>query len=85
MNDTSTLYKKLKAGEFAITAELSPPKVPDLKAAIRRARIEEAERSAVASDMRAAELARLEMLRDALVPVYAQLPTGLDVFDLKVR
>jgi methylenetetrahydrofolate reductase (NADPH) len=30
MNDTSTLSKKLKAGEFVITAELSPPKVPDL-------------------------------------------------------
>jgi hypothetical protein len=58
------------------------PKVPDLKAAIRRARIEEAERSAVASDMRAAELARLEMLRDSLEPVYGQLPPGVDVFDL---
>jgi hypothetical protein len=58
------------------------PKVPDLKAAIRRARIEEAERSAVASDLRGAELARLEMLRDALEPVYAQLPPGADVFDL---
>jgi 5,10-methylenetetrahydrofolate reductase len=30
LNDTSTLYKKLKAGEFVVTAELSPPKVPDL-------------------------------------------------------
>jgi methylenetetrahydrofolate reductase (NADPH) len=30
MKDTSTLQKKLEAGEFAITAELSPPKVPDL-------------------------------------------------------
>jgi len=30
MSDTSTLYKKLQAGEFVITAELSPPKVPDL-------------------------------------------------------
>lgn len=30
MNYTSVLYKKLKAGEFVITAELSPPKVPDL-------------------------------------------------------
>lgn len=30
MNNTSTLYKKLKAGEFVITAEMSPPKVPDL-------------------------------------------------------
>lgn len=27
---TSTLYKKIKNGEFVITAELSPPKVPDL-------------------------------------------------------
>lgn len=30
MNDSSTLYKKLKAGDFVITAEMSPPKVPDL-------------------------------------------------------
>ena len=30
MNNTSTLYKKLKAGDFVITAEMSPPKVPDL-------------------------------------------------------
>lgn len=30
LNDTSNLYKKLKNGEFVITAELSPPKVPDL-------------------------------------------------------
>lgn len=30
MNNTSTLYKKLHAGEFVITAEMSPPKVPDL-------------------------------------------------------
>lgn len=31
MDDTSTLYKKIKAGEFVITAELAPPKVPDLE------------------------------------------------------
>lgn len=30
LHDTSNLYKKLQAGEFVITAELSPPKVPDL-------------------------------------------------------
>jgi len=30
MDNTSTLHKKLKNGDFAITAELSPPKVPDL-------------------------------------------------------
>lgn len=58
------------------------PKVPDLKAAIRRARIEEAERSSVAADLRAGELARLEILRDALEPLYQQLPPGIDLFDL---
>jgi hypothetical protein len=58
------------------------PKVPDLKAAIRRARIEEAERSSVAADMRAGELARLEILRDALEPLYLQLPPAIDLFDL---
>jgi len=30
LNETSNLYQKLKNGEFVITAELSPPKVPDL-------------------------------------------------------
>jgi hypothetical protein len=58
------------------------PRVPDLKAAIRRARIEEAERSSVAADLRAGELARLEILKDALDPLYAQLPSGADIFDL---
>ncbi|MFO1147256.1 MAG: hypothetical protein U1E62_02685 [Alsobacter sp.] len=58
------------------------PKVPDLKAAIRRARIEEAERSAASADLRAGELARLDLLREALVPLYEQLPPGADMFDL---
>lgn len=58
------------------------PKVPDLKAAIRRARIEEAERSSVAADLRAGELARLEILKDALEPLYQQLPADTDLFDL---
>lgn len=58
------------------------PKVPDLKAAIRRARIEEAERSSVAADLRAGELARLEILKEALEPLYGQLPPGSDLFDL---
>jgi hypothetical protein len=58
------------------------PKVPDLKAAIRRARIEEAERSAASADLRAGELARLDLLREALVPLYDQLPPGADMFDL---
>jgi hypothetical protein len=56
----------------------------DLQAAMRRARIEEAERSSVAAELRGAELARLEMLKEALAPVLAQVPEGVDLFDVGI-
>jgi len=55
--------------------------VPLLKAAIRRARVEEAERSDVLSELRGAEIARLEMLQDAIEPVLAEIPPDADMFD----
>jgi hypothetical protein len=58
----------------------SKPAQP-LKDAIRDARIEAAERSAVVVDMRDADLARLEILNDALDPVFAEVPAGVDIFD----
>jgi hypothetical protein len=54
---------------------------PDLKAALRVARIEDAERSSVAADLRGAELSRLEMLNEFLTPVFAQLPREAELFD----
>ncbi|OJY03179.1 MAG: hypothetical protein BGP04_15515 [Rhizobiales bacterium 62-17] len=54
---------------------------PSLKAAVRRARVEQAEQSSVVAELRGAELARLEMLRDALEPVLAQVPGDVDLFD----
>lgn len=54
---------------------------PDLKAAVRRARMEDAERSSMAADLRQAEIARLEILLDALLPVFAQLPQDATMFD----
>lgn len=54
---------------------------PSLKAAVRRARVEQAEQSSVVAELRGAELARLEMLRDALEPVLAQVPDDVDLFD----
>lgn len=54
---------------------------PDLKAAVRRARMEDAERSSMASELRQAETARLESLNDALAPVFAQLPREAEMFD----
>ena len=54
---------------------------PSLTAALRRARVEEAERSDVIDDLRGAELARLEALQEALAPVLAQVPDDVDLFD----
>lgn len=54
---------------------------PSLTAAIRRARVEEAERTDVVDDLRCAEAARLEALFEALQPVLAQLPEDVDLFD----
>lgn len=54
---------------------------PSLTAAVRRARVEQAEQSSVVAELRGAELARLEMLRDALEPVLAQVPQDVDLFD----
>jgi hypothetical protein len=57
------------------------PKKP-LREALRSARIEAAERSAVVVELRDAEAARLEMLNDTLEPVFAEIPPEhLEVFD----
>jgi hypothetical protein len=59
-------------------------RMASLAGALRRARLENAERSAAISDLRAAEIARLEMLGEALAPVLAQLPDDCDIFDVGV-
>jgi hypothetical protein len=55
--------------------------VSPLKEALRQVRIETAERSGVVLEMRDAEAARLEMLNDALDPVFAEIPANVDIFD----
>ncbi len=52
-----------------------------LKAAVREARIEAAERSAVVVDLRDAEVARLALLEEALAPVFRDVPGTVDLFD----
>jgi hypothetical protein len=53
-----------------------------LKEAMRAARIEAAERSAVVVELRDAEAARLEILNEALDPVFADIPAEhADLFD----
>ncbi|MBX9760010.1 MAG: hypothetical protein K2Y29_14630 [Beijerinckiaceae bacterium] len=55
-----------------------------LKTAVRKARVEQAERSDVVNELRRAELARLEMLYDAFKPILAQVPANVDLFDAGV-
>ena len=52
-----------------------------LKAAVRQARIETAERSNVVVDLRDAELARLELLNEALDPLFDEIPAEIELFD----
>jgi len=59
-------------------------RMASLAAALRRARVENAEHSAALADLRAAEIARLEILADALAPVLAQVPVDCDIFDVAV-
>jgi hypothetical protein len=59
----------------------SPAPANDLTAAVRDARIEAAERSGVVVDLRDAELARLELLNEALDPLFKDIPAGVDLFD----
>ncbi len=53
-----------------------------LRAALRRARLENAERGDALDELRGAEVARLDLLREQLEPVFAQLPEDCDLFDL---
>ena len=63
----------------------SGPTVPDgvrpLRAAIRNARIQAAERTGVVVDLRDAEVARLELVNEELDPVFAEIPDSIDLFD----
>ena len=52
-----------------------------LKEAVRKARIEIAERSGVVVDLRDAELARLELLNEALDPLFDEIPPEIELFD----
>ena len=52
-----------------------------LRDALRRARIEAADRTGVVVELRDAELARLEILNEALDPLFAEVPAQIDLFD----
>ena len=59
-------------------AETRPIRLRD---ALRQARIDAADRTGVVVDLRDAEVARLEILNEALDPLFAQIPDSVDLFD----
>ena len=66
-------------GKKAETEQTEAPNA--LKDAVREARIEAAERSGVVVDLRDAELARLELLNEALDPLFKDIPDDVELFD----
>lgn len=61
-----------------------PPAPPSLRDALRRARAESAEKSGVLVELRTAEMARLDLLKEALEPVVAQVPEDIDLFETAI-
>ena len=59
----------------------SDPRPTRLRDALRQARIEAADRTGVVVDLRDAEVARLEILNEALDPLFGQIPEKVDLFD----
>jgi hypothetical protein len=52
-----------------------------LKEALRKARIDQADRTGIVVDLQDAELARLELLKEALDPLFEEIPAEVDLFD----
>ena len=69
--------RKRRSAEAAGASE--PPS--RLRDALRKARVDHAERTAVVVDLHDAEVARLELLSEALDPVFDEVPSGVDLFD----
>jgi hypothetical protein len=64
-----------------IGAEADEARPTRLRDALRKARIEAADRTGVVVDLRDAEVARLEILNEALDPLFGQIPDSVDLFD----
>ena len=68
-------------GRRSQAAEARAEEPQRLKDALRRARIDTAERTGVVVDLHDAEVARLELLNEALDPLFSEIPNEVDLFD----
>ncbi len=68
-------------GRKSKTEAVAKAEVTPLQDAIHQARVEAAERTSVVVDLRDAEVARLELLNEALDPLFAEIPREVELFD----
>jgi hypothetical protein len=73
---TQEMWGRKAKTDAAAKAEPTP-----LQDAIHQARVEAAERTSVVVDLRDAEVARLELLNEALDPLFAEIPREVELFD----
>ena len=66
--------------EKSAATAAAEPRTP-LREAMHQARVEAAERTSVVVDLRDAEVARLELLSEALDPLFAEIPSEAELFD----
>jgi hypothetical protein len=72
------MWGRKRKSEAPVSAA-EPPS--PLTQAVHEARVEAAERTSVVVDLRDAELARLELLNEALDPLFAEIPPEVELFD----
>jgi hypothetical protein len=73
--------RKRQAAEEAKPEESRPQRLKD---ALRKVRVESAERSGIVVDLHDAEVARLELLIEAVEPLFREIPPDVDLFDLGI-
>src|ERR1700749_3013661 len=73
------MWRRTRESAGAAVPEAVEPE--PLKAAVRQTRIALAEQSSVVVDVPDAELARLELLNEALDPLFAEIPPEVELFD----
>jgi hypothetical protein len=71
----------MSEAQNTVTSAVGDMRPLRLRDALRQARIEAADRTGVVVDLRDAEVARLEILNEALDPLFAQIPDQVDLFD----
>jgi len=75
--DGFLMWGRKRKSDAPAAAAAAPPS--PLTQAMHQARVEAAERTSVVVDLRDAELARLELLNEALDPLFAEIPPEVEL------